>query len=562
MLSNEQTHRNDKESAQQMPEKSATENLEIVAQQQTDPAILIQRAKLDPTSLTPGDVMQLQRMVGNQAVGRLLAQTAQHQTNQKMSLVRRAYEPGSRGRQELIAPELTHVLQQNGGGAVGESDLHGGQTIRRKIKISGSEVGPEASEEEEVRKAVSDPYLREYETKGEMLSHLVKKDRVAVGLNRSRALWYRIPELGIGEFFVFGESHKGVTARHLREASNIKAPIVYEAKAGGLWNEDAVEKIAEERKDAGMESDAAKLLNGLQDMGLKSLWRACDTSPPVKGGSGEAASATAPEPKAEIGKREVVDGTYRLVVSDGEGGKKFWDDESEKQTRKRRDSGVEWSGSAEMSSALRELWPELVKKAAKKDVQIASDKWPDDAAAKAYDEWWKVQNKDGLVYGTLKDLHDLAMRKPRYFKSAKKGFDEDANKALVTPMVNALLVLVRSDLAKLGERQKASGVSPDVAMKPQLGSGSDPVDKEMSFKIRNEFMFESIRKARGKGYAFAALGAGHSKDIAERLKAEGIRYIGKEEFYGELSVNALDEETIQGEKAEDEHGKAPGQGGK
>lgn len=83
MSSKEQTHRNDKTSSKQGGPKPATEHSDIVAQQQTHPATIIQRARLDPSSLIASDVRYLQRTLGNNAVGRLLAQTAHHQPIQK-----------------------------------------------------------------------------------------------------------------------------------------------------------------------------------------------------------------------------------------------------------------------------------------------------------------------------------------------------------------------------------------------------------------------------------------------------------------------------------------------
>ena len=46
---------------------------------QTHPAAVLQRARLDPTSLTAQDVLQLQRTIGNQAVSRLLMERIQRQ---------------------------------------------------------------------------------------------------------------------------------------------------------------------------------------------------------------------------------------------------------------------------------------------------------------------------------------------------------------------------------------------------------------------------------------------------------------------------------------------------
>jgi hypothetical protein len=59
--------------------KLAAENIDTVAQQPTQPATIIQRARLYQRSLTASDVRQLQRTMGNQATGRLLAQTVLNQ---------------------------------------------------------------------------------------------------------------------------------------------------------------------------------------------------------------------------------------------------------------------------------------------------------------------------------------------------------------------------------------------------------------------------------------------------------------------------------------------------
>ena len=40
----------------------------------SNPSSIIQRARINPKSLTPADVLQLQRTIGNRAVGRLLSE--------------------------------------------------------------------------------------------------------------------------------------------------------------------------------------------------------------------------------------------------------------------------------------------------------------------------------------------------------------------------------------------------------------------------------------------------------------------------------------------------------
>lgn len=73
MPSKKQTHRDDAVNSKQRPPKPTTENLDILAQQQPHAAKVVQQARFDPGSLTPHDVLQLQRMIGNQATGHILA---------------------------------------------------------------------------------------------------------------------------------------------------------------------------------------------------------------------------------------------------------------------------------------------------------------------------------------------------------------------------------------------------------------------------------------------------------------------------------------------------------
>jgi hypothetical protein len=82
MSSKERTPVNKKAKSNQGGLALATQSRNIPAQQ-IHPATIIQKARLDPRLLTPGDVLQLQRTMGNQAVGRLLAQKAQRQPIQK-----------------------------------------------------------------------------------------------------------------------------------------------------------------------------------------------------------------------------------------------------------------------------------------------------------------------------------------------------------------------------------------------------------------------------------------------------------------------------------------------
>ena len=54
----------------------------------SNPYSIIQRAKINPKSLTHADVMQLQRTIGNRAVGRLLAGIGSSSTAQQVTVQR------------------------------------------------------------------------------------------------------------------------------------------------------------------------------------------------------------------------------------------------------------------------------------------------------------------------------------------------------------------------------------------------------------------------------------------------------------------------------------------
>lgn len=73
-----QTHSNDKGSAKQKSPKRATKNPDTLALRQTLPTTTLQRVRLDPSSLTPREVLQLQRAVGNRVVYKLLTKTGTH----------------------------------------------------------------------------------------------------------------------------------------------------------------------------------------------------------------------------------------------------------------------------------------------------------------------------------------------------------------------------------------------------------------------------------------------------------------------------------------------------
>lgn len=111
MSSREQAQRNDKFASKQRAPKPAIKNLDVVAPPQILPPI-IQQARLDPSRLTPGDVLQLQRTVGNRSVGTLMTgieshsavQPAQPQTKEALQTTDRV----QRYRDDEL-PSITHL---------------------------------------------------------------------------------------------------------------------------------------------------------------------------------------------------------------------------------------------------------------------------------------------------------------------------------------------------------------------------------------------------------------------------------------------------------------------
>jgi hypothetical protein len=104
MSSKEQRQKNNKESSKQRPSKPAAENLNAATQQQIDSGLLVQQARSGSKPLTPRDVLQLQRTVGNRAVGALLTQTKPCSVIQTKLTVGAVHDP--------YEQEADHVAQQ------------------------------------------------------------------------------------------------------------------------------------------------------------------------------------------------------------------------------------------------------------------------------------------------------------------------------------------------------------------------------------------------------------------------------------------------------------------
>jgi hypothetical protein len=92
----------------QKSSKPTTKNSDVATQPQIPPGTLIQRARLDPSSLTPRELLQLQRTIGNNAVDKLLS-------GMKPSPKPLAQPQASGSEFPAITQKLAHRAQQNGG---------------------------------------------------------------------------------------------------------------------------------------------------------------------------------------------------------------------------------------------------------------------------------------------------------------------------------------------------------------------------------------------------------------------------------------------------------------
>ncbi|WP_440948562.1 eCIS core domain-containing protein [Methanosarcina sp. T3] len=110
----------------------------------SSPAAIIQRARIDPKSLTSTDILQLQRTIGNRAVGRLLSDIrssskVQHESVQRQKLDEEKTCPSCGQRQEI--PEEEESLQMEWENNTGMPDnLKNGMEYLSGIDMSDVKV--------------------------------------------------------------------------------------------------------------------------------------------------------------------------------------------------------------------------------------------------------------------------------------------------------------------------------------------------------------------------------------------------------------------------------------
>ncbi|CAN1209967.1 hypothetical protein TUMEXPCC7403_07055 [Tumidithrix helvetica PCC 7403] len=154
-------------------------------------------------------------------------------TGQDVFFRQGAYDPSSRGGQELIAHELTHVVQQNGG-AVQRSpqqpelqqhpeDVTPAVTsIQRKAYIGDGYAIPDKPTEEG-RKLLEDEQVRRFKDSDEF--EKFAKDGRVEGIGKlSDGTWVRLPETTL----VLGEDHGDPKSPEIIQATNIEKKFRYE----------------------------------------------------------------------------------------------------------------------------------------------------------------------------------------------------------------------------------------------------------------------------------------------------------------------------------------------
>ena len=147
MYSKQQVNSNGKAVSKQRSPQPKVRNFKTLAQQ-IHPATVTQRARLDPSSLTQRDVLQLQRTIGNQAVGRLLARRVQRQPtkNEDGQAKLQHSAPSGQIAVQRDGGRASPIIHPTGGLKPGidpnqEEECIGGRTVGEFIGDVGRPVG-------------------------------------------------------------------------------------------------------------------------------------------------------------------------------------------------------------------------------------------------------------------------------------------------------------------------------------------------------------------------------------------------------------------------------------
>ncbi len=222
MPAKKQVQSKDKVESKQRSSKSAAEEVDLLEQQQPQSDALLQPTRLDPGSLTPRDVMQLQRTIGNQATQRLLQ--SQEQTPVQRQGPGLQTDPGGESgtvqvREQSGAQEL--VVQRKGtypenfvdksGQEIGEIEYGTGQQItfgtmtsclgivaRKGDTVTGVHLGMVSGDESKSSEA---KYISEFSQSDQQ--KIIKKIKSIIGnpdkivyVGYPTTIWSQIPFYG------------------------------------------------------------------------------------------------------------------------------------------------------------------------------------------------------------------------------------------------------------------------------------------------------------------------------------------------------------------------------
>jgi hypothetical protein len=385
------------------------------------------------------------------------------------------------------APREGGLSNGLGAGEGNLSEHSSANVVQRKILVNGSSYSGTSASPPAVREAVDDEFLRRYESEEEVLDHLDRKTATPFGLIKPRALWYRIPFLSKA-FFVFGESHAAVRGERIQEASNIRKPILDEAKQG--WN---VGQALSGEDSAGVDENSSKLLRALE------AWNRAVFADRSAEGAQPAPSPAPPKiPSGQASARDTERGTYRLVVYD-ENGQETWWKPSGQQAVPQSTHDFE----AEVRSAIISLFPLVF-------ATEISNGTLNDLVSNAKDSWemFKIKYWEGRENALN---IQKAIANNLYLVARKKASGEYAK-----------LQETRSDVTKTEDKQHWTADD-----------------------YRNEFMFVRILEAAAKGnYAFATVGDNHLRALKDRLAAKSIPYLTMADFFDRYSRDAVDTHAI------------------
>lgn len=324
-----------------------------------------------------------------------------------ISEILQAYRNGSPAENTILnKPVEIENWQQTGSTA--NTKTNSTNVIQQKIRLNGVEYQHKEDDNEKIKAAGTDKYIRRYDNEEEMRSHFAGNPS-NYGLIKNIALWYKIPYLaGAGKkFFVLGESHAAVRGLDIARESNIPQESIFYEGYLDSWSVTESGK----RYDSGNKSPdeiLSKLLRALELLLIQLLIQNGDITLPAPSGD------EIPKiPEGQKSTRKSVDGTYRLVIK-GEGGKeKFWTPGATEMGAEPNDFDVEkevlLSISTMMPKVIEDDDPEPIKKACS---NIVNENF----------SGMEINEKIKMVDG-LRDHFFKSIKKPNRRKEYKKADD-------------------------------------------------------------------------------------------------------------------------------------------